>query len=201
LAARLDHTWEFPSAQKVFHEMGRAVGALEGVSHVSLRGSSGRRLELGQYAQDDSLMTSAAEALGAESPVDVAPEEGEFLLVTGNVGHHFAHLTHQSEPIMNFASVPYALMHPDDCDSLAVETGHWIAVSSDRGRIEVTARPSPLAARGMIVIPVHYPAANPNRLRDRNRRADYVRIERIEGRTPDALKPRVAIAEVGAWTL
>ncbi len=200
LAGRLGHTWDFPSAQSVFHEMGRAIGALEGMSHVSLRGSVGRVLDLGQYRQEAaSLMESAADALGGENTPAAAPE-GQYLLVTGNIGHHFGHLTHESEPIMNFASVPYALLHPEDCEALSVDAGHWIAVTSDRGRIDVTARPSPLVARGMIVVPVHYPDANPNRLRDRNRAADYVRIERVKGKEKDALQPNVAIAEVGTWT-
>ena len=51
---------------------------------------------------------------------------------------------------------------------------------------QLIARPSPLVTAGMIAIPVHFPQANPNRLRDRAARFDYVRVERIEGREPDA---------------
>jgi NADH-quinone oxidoreductase chain G len=201
LARELKHTWSFPSAQSVYAEMTRTVPQLAGSAHVSLRGSEGTLLNLDQYTQDlGSLFASASHALADLQAAHGEAPSGTFLLQTGNVGHHFGHLTHQSDPIMNFAAAPYALLHPEDCDELKVDVGHWIRLASGRGAIEVTARPSPLVSRGMVVVPIHYPEANPNLLCDRAAKADFVSISRIEGRKPDTLKPRVALAEVGIWT-
>jgi NADH-quinone oxidoreductase chain G len=202
LAQALGRPWSFPSAQSVFGEMCKAIPAFSGLSHPGLRDSGGHRFDLNQYAQDTaSLFADAAAVLTSLSRApESARAEGRYLLQTGNVGHHFADLTVHSQPIMNFASVPYALLHPDDCSSLGLEPGSWVRVASSRGDIEVIARPSPLVMSGMILIPAHFPQAHPNRLRDRAAKADYVRIERIEGREPDALKPKVAVSQVGAWT-
>ena len=95
------------------------------------------------------------------NPAAPAPVPGELVLLQGNAGHHFGHLSHYSEPIMNFASVPYALLHPTDCAELGVQSGDWITVSNGRGKIEVTVRPSPVIVRGATFVPVHDPAANP----------------------------------------
>ena len=55
--------------------------------------------------------------------------------------------------------------------------------------------------RGAAFVPVNDPAANPNVLRRRETRKDYAKIEKIPDRPREELRPKVAIAEVGAWTL
>lgn len=202
LARQMGKAWDFPSAQSVFVEMGKAIPLLADTSHVRLRESSGVVIDLGQYSQDtETTFSSAAKALEvSEKPPATAATEGSFILQTGNMGHHFGHLTHQSEAIMTFASVPYAMLHPDDCETLGVESGTWLNVSNPRGEIQVTARPSPLVSPGMIVIPVHYPQANPNVLCDRAEAADFVIVKRIEESDRKREPSSVAVNEVGAWT-
>ena len=101
---------------------------------------------------------------------------------------------------MNFASVPYALLHPEDASSLGVAVGDWIELKNDSGQIEVAAHPSPLVSRGMVVVPVHFPQANPNVLCKREAKADYVQVARLAGREADTSDTRVAAGEVGLWT-
>jgi len=202
LARALGVAWTFDSAQAVFMEMAAAIPSLAQKSHAVLRDTEGALLDLGLYTQDrESLYASALAALEAPATAEPAPAPSSFVLLSGNAGHHFAHLSHYSEPIMKFASVPYALLHPDDCRELGVETGDWIALFNGRGRIEVTARPSPLIVRGAAFVPVNDPAANPNVLRNRNNRKDRVNIEKIPDRPREDLRPKVATAEVGVWTL
>lgn len=200
LAAALGTNWTFASAQDVYLEMTRAIPVLAATSHVTLRDTEGVLLPLSRAAQDqDTLFQSAREALGRLDPAFTVPE-GSFLLQTANIGHHFAHLTHQSEAIMSFASVPYALIHPDDAAQLGITWGQWIALWNQCGRIELTARPSPLVARNMVLVPVHYPEANPNVLCKREAQADYVQIEALAGRPIEPSVARVASSEVGLWT-
>jgi NADH-quinone oxidoreductase chain G len=202
LAAELGKPWRFESAQDVFREMATAIPVLGQTSHPALRDTEGVLLPLDPHRQDrESLFASATEALSGP-PVELPrPTPERFVLLTGNAGHHFAHLSQYSEPVMNFASVPYALLHPEDARTLEVENGDWILMRSSRGQIELTARPSPLIVRGAVFVPVHHSSANPNELRDRGSRTDWVHIEKIADRRREDLRPKVAIAEVGAWTL
>jgi len=173
---------------------------LAGTSHATLRDSVGVMLPLQPATQDkDTLYQSAREALGRLTPAFAPGPEGTFLLQTANLGHHFGHLTHQSEHIMSFAGVPYALLHPDDASRLNIAWGQWIELKNDCGKIEVTARPSPMVARGMVLVPVHYPQANPNVLCQREAQADYVRIV-PSAHANDPSAPGVARAEAGLWT-
>jgi anaerobic selenocysteine-containing dehydrogenase len=91
-------------------------------------------------------------------------------------------------------------MHTSDCDELGLESGDWAALRNPRGQIEVTVRKSPLISAGMVYVPIHHPGANPNVLRDRTKREDRVNVAKVEGRDCEAFRPKVAIAEVGAWT-
>lgn len=201
LALALGTPWPFSSSQDVYLEMTHAIPVLAGTSHAKLRDTEGMLLPLAPPNQDtETLYQGARLALTDLAPKFGRGEGSKFLLQTGNIGHHFAHLTHQSEPIMNFASVPYALLHPDDGERLGVATGAWIELKNDCGRIEVTARLSPLVAAGMIVVPVHYPEANPNLLCQREAAADYVFVGVLADRAPDDLRPRVALGEAGRWT-
>jgi len=203
LAAEFGARWQYQSELDVFAELRKAIPAMTDIELMSLRDSEGVLLKLDHYAQDRSaLFADAAAAVSAAPGANEGPsEEGRFLLVTGNAGHHFSHLSHQSKPIMDFASAPYALMHPLDCAELELETGDWVALKNPRGQIEVTVRISPLVSSGMIFVPVHHPGANPNQLRDRSRRMDRVNVVKTKARDEVEPKLEVAVAEVGAWTL
>ena len=201
LAGALGRGWSYGSSQEVYLEMTKAVPVLAGTSHASLRDTEGVLLPLSPGPQDtETLHQSAREALSDLTPAFGPGEGNTFLLQTGNIGHHFAHLSHQSQPIMNFASVPYALLHPEDASSLGVAVGDWIELKNDSGQIEVAAHPSPLVSRGMVVVPVHFPQANPNVLCKREAKADFVQVARLAGREADTSDTRVAAGEVGLWT-
>lgn len=202
LAGALGSQWKYESERDVFAEMQQTVAMLADVSHESLRDSEGELLDFDQRTQDSaSLFSAAAKALEVSATDEPAGEEGRFLLCSGNAGHHFSHLSHQSDAIMEFASVPYALVHPLDCAELELENGDWVTLRNPRGEIQVTVRKSPLVSAGMVFVPIHYPEANPNVLRARTRRVDRVNIVKVEGKAPGKGKEEVAVAEVGAWTL
>jgi NADH-quinone oxidoreductase chain G len=201
LAAALGTPWPFSSSQDVYLEMTQAIPVLAGTTHATLRDTEGVLLPLGGQPQDlETLYQGARAALADLTPPFGKGQGSQFLLQTGNIGHHFAHLTHQSAPIMNFAALPYALLHPEDGERLGVTTGQWIELKNDCGKIELLARLSPLVASGMIVVPVHYPQANPNALCQRDATADYVQIRVLADREPELCGARVAEGEVGPWT-
>lgn len=92
----------------------------------------------------------------AEPPDDAYP----FVLTTGRVyGHwHTQSRTGRIPKITQKYPTPFLEMNPRDAQNLAVQSGEWVEVISQRGRLRLPLRVTQNIRRGTLFIPMHWGA-------------------------------------------
>jgi formate dehydrogenase major subunit/formate dehydrogenase alpha subunit len=86
-------------------------------------------------------------------------------MTTGRVLYqwHGGTITRHSQ-IDTAAPEPYVEVNPDDAAHLSVTDGAWVQVTSRRGTIELRARVTRKAIKGVVFVPFHYSEAPANDL-------------------------------------
>lgn len=99
-------------------------------------------------------------------PMETPDEEYPMTLTTGRMYYHFhtRSMTGRSKGLNELVPEAYVEMNPADADSLGVEEGEKVKVSSRRGEIEIKTKVTDRVPEGTVFIPFHFAEAAANRL-------------------------------------
>jgi len=101
--------------------------------------------------------------LGTES--ELPDSDYPYNLSTGRVLYHWSGSTMTGRSALEHA-FPEAVceIHPDDAETLGLETGDWVSVRSRRGEIKMRALVTGRSPRGTVFVPFHFAEAAANLL-------------------------------------
>ena len=105
-------------------------------------------------------------AISYREPAEVPDEDYPMTLTTGRMYYHFhtRSMTGRSKGLDELVPEAYVEVNPADAESLAVEEGDEVKVSSRRGEIEINTKITDRVPEGTIFIPFHFAEAAANRL-------------------------------------
>ncbi|MFQ5870072.1 MAG: molybdopterin dinucleotide binding domain-containing protein, partial [Candidatus Zixiibacteriota bacterium] len=83
-----------------------------------------------------------------------------------------------NEDMMLVAPEAHLEISPEDAKSLELKEGDTVRVESARGALEVKVAISKKSPPGVLFLPRNYTGQNVNKLRDRAKPIDYVRIKK-----------------------
>jgi predicted molibdopterin-dependent oxidoreductase YjgC len=97
-------------------------------------------------------------AVAYRDPAELACEEFPMLLTTGRMFAHFhtGTMTRLSEHLDREQKTGYVEINPKDAESIRVETGDLVLLTSRRGRMEAPARITDAVKPGTLFLPIHF---------------------------------------------
>ncbi len=102
--------------------------------------------------------------VGYEPSKELPDKDYPFVLTTGRqlFQYHTGSMTRKVKELNAVAPEAYVEINPADADSMKIEDGDVVSVSSRRGSVSIKARVSERPPRGMVFIPFHYKEAAAN---------------------------------------
>lgn len=99
-------------------------------------------------------------------PDEVPDEEYPYRLTTGRMlyHHHTRTMTGRARPLDEHVPDPYVELHPQDAETMNVQEGEMVHISSRRGEIDISANVTDTVPEGTVFIPFHFEEAAANRL-------------------------------------
>ncbi|MCR4419452.1 MAG: formate dehydrogenase subunit alpha [Clostridia bacterium] len=174
LARRLGYPMDYASPAEIMEEIARLTPIYGGITYERLkeeglqwpcpdRSHPGTRfLHHGRFAGGRGRFAAVEFVPPAEWPDNHYP----YLLLTGRHLYHYHTntMSRRSYGLARFRPDPYAEVHPQTAERLAVNQGDLIAVSSPRGSIRCRAFITDRVKPKEVFVPFHYPEAAANRL-------------------------------------
>jgi len=175
LARRLDHGWNYSSAEEIFTELAVVTPQYRGITYERLRqgeqlcwpcptpGHPGTPiLHVGRFARG----LGKFHAIEYLPPAELPDKKYPLLLTTGRVLQHFhtGTMTRKAAGLEALAPRPFIEVNPADARRLGISGSAPVRVISRRGQIELEARIDERVDCGVVFIPFHYFEAAANRL-------------------------------------
>jgi formate dehydrogenase alpha subunit len=199
LSKRLGYRMDYDSIENVFHEAGELWPALAGITYrriaktglqwpcPTLTHPGTQYLFKGGFPRGKAAFT----VVGYRPSEELPDKDYPFLLSTGRqlFQYHTGSMTRRVDAINKVSPGAYIEVHPDDAETLGVNDGEMVTVSSRRGSIDVKVSVSDRPSKGLVFIPFHYREAAANVLTNSaldpiskipELKACAVKIERIE---------------------
>ena len=111
-------------------------------------------------------------------PFSIGAADYPMLLLTRELLFNGDMMVRKSPAIASLVPEPWVEINPDDARDLDINDGDNVEVSSPKGKITLRAKISQTCRSGIVVIPRGMSSAPVNVLMDKNRDADYVRVEK-----------------------
>jgi formate dehydrogenase alpha subunit len=150
IAQSFEAPFEYESSREIKREIMRAISGYYGERHsqASLQETVGRGVA--------SYVTGGYEQGFSDRVVLPGYLEGNgFQLVMGQVLFHSGKLTKRSSALMQMASDPSLLIHPDDANRLGLQEGDKVRLSSPGGEVKVGVKLSEKYPPGVVFYPEH----------------------------------------------
>jgi formate dehydrogenase alpha subunit len=174
IAKRMGHDWVYPDSEAIYDEIRRVTPSYAGISYERID-------EVGIHWPCPTIEHPGTPILHKEQftrgkgkfhaidwipPAEQTDDAYPFYLTTGRVlyQYHTGTMTMKSEGIMDRAPESFVEISREDANSLGIDDGKMVSVSSRRGSITAVAKISEKAVNGTIFIPFHYAQAAANRL-------------------------------------
>ncbi|HEY3282074.1 MAG TPA: NADH-quinone oxidoreductase subunit NuoG [Armatimonadota bacterium] len=177
LARAMGAAWDFPEPEELFAELQTASGLFSGTGYADLEMGGFQWTERAE--QDASA--PALSAAGLEAPK--APVGYPFLLLAGTILYHHGTLSQYATGPNLAAPGSYVQVSPGDAASLGVEAGDIVALESRTGRLELPVEVTDKVSDGSVFVPINFPQAPANRLRDAGSAFDYVSVTKVASRS------------------
>jgi len=148
----------YGSHSEVFEEFKRATrGRLCDISHLSYETLPARWGKRWLY-EDLRFPTESGRAKFHPAKLEVAPERGEFILITGRLKDqwHTMTKTGKSPQLLKGEVPPFVLMNPEDAEELGVEEGDEVVLCRDSREVVRVVRFANVK-RGHLFTPFGYP--------------------------------------------
>lgn len=172
LARKLGVEFSYNHPQEIFREMVTLWPDLVGLDYERI-GDLGKIVDFAESAVEPALYEVDFR------PQSPAPSDYPYTLVTGDSVYHLRHLTNYNEDMMLVAPEARLEVNPEDASGLDLKEGDGVRVESPKGSLEVKVAISKKSPPGVVFLPRNYSDGNVNKLRDRERTVDYVRIAKI----------------------
>jgi formate dehydrogenase alpha subunit len=166
LSRLLGYPMHYGSAEEVFEELGSLWPALAGISYSRLRqGGIQWPCPTREHPGTEYLYRSgfprgkpSFTVVNWNPPAELPDEDYPLLLTTGRnlFQYHGGSMTRRVAPIEAHAGEPYVELSPEDAQALGLRQGQVVRVSSRRGSVELRARISRGAQKGVVFLPMHY---------------------------------------------
>ena len=172
LSGRMGYAMNYNLAEEVMREIGGLWPAVAGITYgriekgglqwpcPTLDHPGTPYLFKGGFPRGKASFTT----VGYEPSKELPDRDYPFVLTTGRqlFQYHTGSMTRKVRELNAVAPEAYVEINPADADSLKIETGDLISVSSRRGSVSIKALVTERAPRGMVFIPFHYKEAAAN---------------------------------------
>ncbi|MFQ6128703.1 MAG: formate dehydrogenase subunit alpha [Thermoplasmata archaeon] len=165
--------FDFASPAEIMQEIAELTPIYGGVSFERL--NKGENLlwpcrEAGHSGTEFLHEGNFTRGKGAFSPIEfkeadeLPDDEYPFILTTGRVmsQYHTGSMTRRTPILESESPSPYVEVNPEDAETLGIEDGDLLEVSSRRGSIRTRARVVKIVSSGVVFIPFHYAEAAAN---------------------------------------
>lgn len=195
------YSWKYDSAWEIFEEIRGLVPAYAGISYGRIEEDGGLQwpcLDLEHpgtpflYARGFPRGKARCFAVEFESATEVPDDEYPLYLTTGRGRFHYhsGSMTHRSPGLEHMAPEERIEMHPHDAETLAVNEGDFVRITSRRGSVRARCTLTDRCAPGQVFATFHFSEVPINRLTsgivDRDAKIPAykecaVRVEKIVG--------------------
>jgi len=169
LARKLGAEFVYENPPEIFREMVTLSSDAAGLDYDKL-GARGRIVALTERVFEPALYEVEFDSYAS------GDSDYPYLLLTGDLVYHLRRLTNYNEDMMLVAPEAHLEISPEDAKSLELKEGDTVRVESARGALEVKVAISKKSPPGVVFLPRNHADQNVNRLRDREKSLDYVRI-------------------------
>jgi formate dehydrogenase alpha subunit len=114
-------------------------------------------------------------------PLSAGTPDYPMLLLTREVLFNGDAMVRESPAIAELIPEPWVEINPGDARGLDISDGDMVRVVSPKGSINAPARVTSACRSGVVVVPRGIPSAPANVLMDKDKDADYVRVEKGNG--------------------
>jgi formate dehydrogenase alpha subunit len=158
LANTMGYPMPYSSANDVMNEIKELVRQYQNTNHGSLKPGSSQltnRHFLDKQATDKCLRFFPVEHISLPNPPDGYP----FTLIAGSTLHHFGSGTRSSRStrLKKFLPEAFAEIDKSDAESIGVENGDRVKISSPAGEVTAIARITDMVSQGTIFMPISFP--------------------------------------------
>lgn len=175
LSTRMGYPMDYDSAMEITDEITEVTPIYGGITADRIQDKEGLQwpcrdeddpgtkfLHEGEFSRGKGKF----HAISYREPAEVPDEDYPMTLTTGRMYYHFhtRSMTGRSKGLDELVSEAYVEVNPADADSLEVEEGDEVKVSSRRGEIEIKTKITDRVPEGTIFIPFHFAEAAVNRL-------------------------------------
>lgn len=175
ISSRMGYPMPYSSASEIFDEFVALTHEYKGLDYDIL-GDGGRLWPAPDRSAPDGVQVLFDEGFPTPNgrgklvpceyqPAKELPDEAyPFVLNTGRILEHWhtGTMTRRSYALDAIAPAAFVELHPDDLVRMGIQDGAPVAVSSRRGRIELSARSSRHVAPGSVFIAFHFREAAAN---------------------------------------
>jgi NADH-quinone oxidoreductase chain G len=172
LAHKLGAEFAYKSPGEIFREMVTLSSQAAGLDYDKL-GADGRIVALAEKAFEPALYEVEFDGLSS------GESDYPYTLLAGDLVYHLRHLTNYNEDMMLVAPEAHLEVSPEDAGKLDLKEGDTVRVESVKGALEVGVVISKKSPPGIVFLPRNYSDQNVNKLKDREKVLDYVRITKV----------------------
>ncbi|MFW6071455.1 MAG: formate dehydrogenase subunit alpha [Candidatus Bipolaricaulota bacterium] len=175
LSTRMGYPMDYNSAMEITDEITEVTPIYGGITSDRIKDKQGLQwpcrdeddpgtkfLHEGEFSRGKGKF----HAISYREPAEVPDEEYPMTLTTGRMYYHFhtRSMTGRSKGLDELVPEAYVEMNPADAESLEVEEGEKVKISSRRGEIEINTKVTDRVPEGTIFVPFHFAEAAANRL-------------------------------------
>ncbi len=175
LSTRMGYPMNYDSAMEITDEITEVTPIYGGITSERVKDKEGLQwpcrdeddpgtkfLHEGEFSRGKGKF----HAISYREPAETPDEDYPMILTTGRMYYHFhtRSMTGRSRGLDELVPEAYVEVNPADADSLAVEEGDEVKVSSRRGEIEIKTKITDRVPEGTVFIPFHFAEAAANRL-------------------------------------
>ncbi|MFB6291028.1 MAG: formate dehydrogenase subunit alpha [Candidatus Bipolaricaulia bacterium] len=175
LSAKLGNPMSYGSAMEITDEITEVTPIYGGITSDRIRDKEGLQwpcrdendpgtkfLHEGEFSRG----LGKFHAISYREPAETPDEDYPMTLTTGRMYYHFhtRSMTGRSRGLDELVPEAYVELNPADAQTLEVEEGEKVRISSRRGEIEIKTKITDRVPEGTVFIPFHFAEAAANRL-------------------------------------
>ncbi len=175
LSTKLGNSMNYDSAMEITDEITEVTPIYGGITSARIQDKKGLQwpcrgendpgtkfLHKGEFSRG----LGKFHAISYRDPAETPDDDYPMTLTTGRMYYHFhtRSMTGRSKGLNELVPEAYVEINPADVQSLEVEEGEKVSVSSRRGEIEIKTKVTDRVPEGTIFIPFHFAEAAANRL-------------------------------------
>lgn len=167
LANKMGYKMEYESESAIMEEISKLTPSYGGISYSRLEKEGGLQWPCPDPTHPGTKFLHKDKFVGGKGkfkpvkyrgPVEVPDEEYPFRLTTGRMLYHYhtGSMSRRSKGLDKICKEGYIEINPEDANSLGINDGDIVTVSSRRGRINIKAKITDRVNKGIVFIPFHF---------------------------------------------